>query len=99
MLFILFCNFLLVLGGSGPPREINSSSFGSASVAGDRGMLHGQAPAPWPPPRGFLLLLLLLRALVQWKCVTPEVAYANKPKCPQTLLAFSAKRSGDSEVD
>lgn len=36
MLFILFCNFLLVLDGSGPPREINSSSSssGGASVAG-----------------------------------------------------------------
>lgn len=36
---------------------------------------------------------------VQWKCVIPEVACANKPKCPQTLPGFRAKHSGDSEVD
>jgi len=51
MLFILFCNFLLVLDGSGPPREINSSfSFDSARAAGAGGA-GGAGGCPAGQPR------------------------------------------------
>lgn len=94
MLFILFCNFLLVLDGSGPPREIKSSTaFDSASVAG-AGRRSAGKPRPWPwvqtaelsPPPGEFLLL----GLFQCNLVVLRVKDTNKQKCLQTLVLLTA---------
>lgn len=97
MLFILFCNFLLVLDGSGPPREIKSSTaFDSASAAG-AGCRSAGKPQPWPcvqtvelcvcpPPPGEFLLL----GLFQCNLVVLRVTDTNKRQCLQTLILLVA---------
>lgn len=92
MLFILFCDFLLVLDGPGPPREINSSSsFDSASRAGAGAALRASAGpgslrrAVPPTPGGFLRL-----GFFQCNRGAFQGTWANKRKCPRTLVLFAA---------